>query len=401
MAELLSSVLVELGYRKNSKPLITNAGDILKEKDPVGEFEKMVTAASGGTVFIDEAYLFKPAPRGSSTNASNAVLDYLLKVCETMRETTTFILAGYKEDILNLLTYNEGFPSRFPKVFTFQFVDYTAPQLRTILLSMVRTRGFKFESRKHCGISISKIMAERIARGRNAKGFGNAREVRNQLEAAIGRQHARLGSMLLQGEPSAGINMESKQHITLTRRDTIVDRPNLDDSAMLRELDSMIGIQAVKRAVYGLMEFQLQNFDREMRGEVPESISLHRVFYGNPGTGKTTVARIYGCLLKEFGLLSDGDIIQVTASDLIGDAVGVGATKTNDVIAKAKGKVLFIDEAYVLDPNRRGGNQYGGSVLDTLVEKIEGAAGSDMAVILAGMFFHDNSNLHYDLVWTL
>lgn len=384
VAELLAQVMVELGFRKNDKPVFTNAGDILKEKDPVGEFEKMVEVAKGGTIFIDEAYLFRPAPRGSNANASNAVLDYLLKVCETMRETTTFILAGYKEDILNLLTYNEGFPSRFPKVFTFNFEDYTGKQLRKILVGMVTTRGFKFESKKSCGVSLSKVLANRIARGRGAKGFGNAREVRNQLEAAIGRQHARLGSLLLHADVGGHSKLTEKDHITLTRKDTIGERPNLEESEMLRELDSMIGLSQVKSAVHGLMEFQLQNYDREMRGELPESISLNRVFYGNPGTGKTTVARLYGCLLREFGLLSDGDLIAVTASDLMGDHVGAGATKTNEIIAKAKGKVLFIDEAYVLDPNRRGGNAFGGSVLDTLVEKIEGSAGADMAVILAG-----------------
>ena len=385
VARLLSAVMVELGFRKNRTPVETNAGDILKEKDPVGEFEKMVEAGKGGTIFIDEAYLLKPAPRGSQTNASNAVLDYLLKVCETYREHTTFILAGYKEDILNLLAYNEGFPSRFPKVFTFVFEDYTAKQLRKILVGMVKDRGFKFEHITSCGVSLSSVMANRIARGRGAKGFGNAREVRSQLEAAIGRQKGRLGTVLLQADVGSGsFLLSTEDHRTLMRKDAIGDRPNLEESVMLRELDSLIGLVSVKKAVHGMMQFQLQNYDREMRGEVPETISLNRVFYGNPGTGKTTVARLYGCLLREFGLLTDGDLIEVTASDLMGDHVGAGATKTNEIIGKAKGKVLFIDEAYVLDPLRRGGNAFGGSVLDTLVEKIQGAAGADMAVIMAG-----------------
>jgi SpoVK/Ycf46/Vps4 family AAA+-type ATPase len=383
VAELLATAMVQLKFRKNATPLITSASKILKLQDPAGEFEVMVKKAAGGTVFIDEVNLFKPAAAGQQSNASNAVLDYLLEVSESLRATTTFILAGYKEDVEKLLTYNESFPSRFPKVFTFHFEDYTEPQLKQILIRMTFEREYDFESKKSCGVSIPSIMAMRIARGRNMKGFGNAREVRNQLDAAIGRQDARLGSIALKST-DVNFRLSYTEMYTLTRIDAIGDRPNLANSPIFHELDSMVGLVAVKKAVKALMEFQLQNYDREMRGEDVEKISLHRVFLGKPGTGKTTVAKLYGRLLKEFGLLSDGDYIAVTASDLMGEHVGAGATNTNQIIARAKGKVLFIDEAYVLDPTRRGGNAYGGSVLDTLVEKIEGAAGSDMAVILAG-----------------
>eukprot|EP01036_Dinobryon_divergens_P035951 gene35952-46693_t len=200
-------------------------------------------------------------------------------------------------------------------------------------------------------------------------------QVRNRIDQCIGRQTARLGSLVLKkDEESAKLSKEDMMIRTLTVPDTIGERPDFTNSATLKELDAMIGLKAVKSAIRGLMELQLQNYDREVRGGKIEQISLHRVFFGNPGTGKTTVAKIYGNLLKEFGFLSDGSVIQVTGSDLIGDAVGVSSTKTAQLLTKAKGKVLFIDEAYVLDPTRRG-SSYGGNALDTLVEKIQANEG--------------------------
>jgi len=116
-----------------------------------------------------------------------------------------------------------------------------------------------------------------------------------------------------------------------TFADTIGERPDFDKSPILKELDMMIGLERVKEKVRGLMHLQLANYDNELRGEKIQMISLHRVFMGNAGTGKTTCARLYGRLMKEFGFLSDGDIIEVKPSDLKGSSVGEAAATTRKV----------------------------------------------------------------------
>ena len=197
VAKLLARAMNQLGFRKNATMIETSAQDILKKKDPGSDFAEMMKNATGGCLFIDEAYRFSPSPAGQQPNASNEVLDYLLEAMEKpeIRSTTTVILAGYEDDIDTLLAYNKGFASRFNRKFSFP--DYTEAQLRKIFEGMVKDRGLLLERKKDCGVSISAVMANRIHRGAGKKGFGNAREVRNKVDEVIAQQTDRLGTMML------------------------------------------------------------------------------------------------------------------------------------------------------------------------------------------------------------
>jgi DNA replication protein DnaC len=125
--------------------------------------------------------------------------------------------------------------------------------------------------------------------------------------------------------------------------------------------------------VDSLIELVAVNAQREEEGKPLLDVVLNRIFLGNPGTGKTTVARIYGQLLAEMGLLSKGDVILKTASDFVGSVLGSSEGTTRDILRAAEGCVLVIDEAYGLysgDSNVAGNNPYNTAVINTIVEQV-------------------------------
>ena len=128
-----------------------------------------------------------------------------------------------------------------------------------------------------------------------------------------------------------------------------------------------------------LMQLAAINYERELASEPPHLIPLNRLFLGNPGTGKTTVATIYGRILKGLGYLSDGSVVVKTPSDLIAGVVGGTEEKTAALLEVCKGKVLVIDEAYALHEG-----MYGARAIDTIVSKVQNSEGDDIAVLLLG-----------------
>jgi len=151
--------------------------------------------------------------------------------------------------------------------------------------------------------------------------------------------------------------------------------------AVVAELDGLVGLGQVKQLVRELQAYIAIQLRRARAGLSAENSSLHMIFTGNPGTGKTTVARLLGRLFKEMGVLPKGHMVEVERADLVGEYIGPTAQRTRDVVRRALGGVLFIDEAYSLA--RGGERDFGKEAIDCLVRAMEEHRG-ELVLILAG-----------------
>ena len=186
----------------------------------------------------------------------------------------------------------------------------------------------------------------------------------------------------IEGDSQLLLPDESGQAILGVPSLSELDEMSLEE--VLKELDDLIGLETVKTRIREYAQYlNFLQLRKDKGFDDQQGVNLHVVFTGNPGTGKTTVARMLGRIYKKLGLLSKGHVHEVDRADIIGEYIGQTAPKVKDAIEKARGGILFIDEAYALARGGDDSKDYGREVIELLIKEMTSGK-DDLAIVVAG-----------------
>ena len=369
VARIIAGILHENGLLPTAKVVETDRSGLVAAYVGQTALKTMerIEEAMGGVLFIDEAYALTQSE--SKRDYGNEAVATLIKAMEDYRGKFCVILAGYRNPIQEMIASNPGFRSRIQ--FHIDFPNYARNELGKIAALMLKNKGY----------TISEEALERILDitdiKRKEPDFANARELRNILDQVMICQNLRCMDAEDKKLEIVDVNKYIKDsHLNLpTSGDGVVKKIMTAED----ELDALIGLSAVKRMVKKIKAYAKRNKD-------DPDFNLHMCFYGNPGTGKTEVARLISSILYDAGVLPEAKLTETDANGLIGKFVGETAPKTLAKINDAMGGVLFIDEAYSLTETTGSDGHsagYGDEAIAVLLKEMEDRRGQ-FCVILAG-----------------
>ena len=367
IARKLGEILEAVGYLDSGHVVEVDRSKMVSPYQ--GETPKVVDRlcdkAIGGILFVDEAYTLAPLSQSGDRDQQGAqALETLMKRMEDDRGKFIVIAAGYRTEMENLFRINPGVRSRFS--YFLNIDDYTPDQLMQIMEVFANDKKYVFSSEAR---SLTLKMITELYNNRG-KDFANGRTMRQLFDKIVSRQAERL-----QKADMAALTNE--QMMTIEVSDIPYEAPKaVDYKECLAKLNGMVGLAAVKKEISNLAAFLNLQI---RRGETNTFQGKHYVFSGNPGTGKTTVARIMSDVFRTLGILSRGQLVEADRSKLVAGYAGQTAIKTNQLIDSALGGVLFIDEAYTLKSSDQ--DSFGAEAIDTLLKRLEDDRGKFICIV--------------------
>ncbi len=360
VARLFAKILAAHGVLRTGQLIEVSAAELVghyrgetteKTRDAVAE-------ALGGVLFIDEAYSLRREPEA---------IDTLVKKMEDHRDDLVVIAAGYPTQMNELLDANPGLRSRFSR--QIDFPDYTPSELCDVFDHIAATIGYECTSEAYDAV------LEHFA---SPSRGGNGQAARQLFQDAVRRYSRRIVADE-DGSHELGVLIAEDIAPAGSRALAAADMDEVE--RQLAELDAMVGLESVTSQIRNIVNLVHLNQKRQDAGHPSVRATRHLIFQGNPGTGKTTVARILGRIYAALGVLSRGQLVEAKRQHFVAKYIGQTSPKTAELVSSAIG-VLFIDEAYALTRNEKAWD-FGHEAIDTLLSLMEDHR-DDLVVIAAG-----------------
>lgn len=379
VARLMGNIYHDIGLLSKGHVHEVSRVDLIGEYigQTAPKVKEAIEKARGGVLFIDEAYSLARTNEDNKDFGREAI-EILIKEMSNINCDFMVIAAGYPVEMKKFVDSNPGLSSRFK--YSYHFNDYNLEELFAIKDLVSSNMNLKFTPQ--ASKAIDEIIYEAYRNKKN--NFGNARFVHSLIE----KSKIQLGIRLMSKRSN---NLSIEELMTLKLQDIlplqkyssihgvknrIIDKKGLADA--LDELNQLTGLEDVKKRIQELT-FIFKDSDSVRLDSVTHG--LHSIFIGNPGTGKTTVARIISKVYKALGLLSKGHLVETDRQGLVAGYIGQTENKTKELINQAKGGVLFIDEAYSL--SKGGSKDFGQEAIQILLKNMEDLR-HDLCVIVAG-----------------